>query len=154
CSIAIISGIFLMSTITPGFSIPDRICTSKSVPPAKMRAALPAFANAPIASSSVSGARYRSSVMVFPPSPFCPPAPYERWPFVGPAVRQAYTAGGGWNSLRDQVDPAGSYARGGLAGRIAPRWELGGGPSAVIASAAKQSMPQREDRWIASLRSQ
>jgi hypothetical protein len=35
-----------------------------------MRPALPAAANAPIASSSVCGARYRISVMVFLTSPF------------------------------------------------------------------------------------
>ena len=74
CSIAVISGIFLMSTITPGLSTPERICTRRSVPPARMRAALPAVANAPIASSSVSGARYRSSVMDSAISHFvCPP---------------------------------------------------------------------------------
>jgi hypothetical protein len=31
---------------------------------------------------------------------------------------------------------------------------IANGLNPVIASAAKQSMPQREDRWIASLRSQ
>src|SRR3989442_13560567 len=77
-----------------------------------MRAGLPAFANAAIVSSSEVGARYRSSVMVFRDLPFCLPAPYGRWPYIGPAVRQAYTGMNGWNSLRDQVDTAGSYARG------------------------------------------
>src|SRR6202000_452182 len=43
-----------------------RICTKRSLPRARMRAALPAAANAPIASSSVCGAMYRISVMVFP----------------------------------------------------------------------------------------
>ncbi|MEA2896242.1 MAG: hypothetical protein QOJ84_1857 [Bradyrhizobium sp.] len=41
-------------------------CTSRSVPPARTRAALPAPANALIASSSVRGAKYRTSVMVIP----------------------------------------------------------------------------------------
>jgi hypothetical protein len=89
----VISAIFLMSTITPGFSTPDRICTSKSVPPARMRAALPLIANAPIASSSVSGARYRSSVMVFPPISRLSARPIWAMALSGPAVAQAYTAG-------------------------------------------------------------
>jgi hypothetical protein len=44
CSIAVISAIFLMSTIRPGRTAPERICTRRSVPPARMRAALPAAA--------------------------------------------------------------------------------------------------------------
>jgi hypothetical protein len=54
--------------------------------------------------------------------PRCLPAPYGRRPYPGPAVRQAYTAEGDWNSLSDRVDTAGSYARGGACGgRIVPR---------------------------------
>ena len=71
CSIALISAIFLMSTIRPGRTAPERICTNRSVPPARMRAALPAAANAPIASSSVCGATYRISVMLVTRLP-CP----------------------------------------------------------------------------------
>jgi hypothetical protein len=58
-----------MSTIRPGFTAPERICTSKSVPPAMMRAALPAAAKALTASSSVRGLKYRMSVMSLPNSP-------------------------------------------------------------------------------------
>src|SRR6516225_5273309 len=73
-SIVVISAIFLISTINPGRTRPARICTRRSVPPARMRAALPAAAKAPIASSSVPGAMYLTSVILFPRFPFRPPA--------------------------------------------------------------------------------
>jgi uncharacterized protein (DUF2336 family) len=38
--------------------------------------------------------------------------------------------------------------------RVVAFWKTRSSPSSVIASEAKQSMPQRGDRWIASLRSQ
>ena len=91
-SMAVISAIFLMSTIRPGFTAPERICTRRSVPPARMRAALPAAANALIASSSVRGLKYRISVMVFRPSPFicaardlaaCPSLGLQAWKPTG-----------------------------------------------------------------------
>ena len=50
----------------PGRIAPARICTSRSVPPARMRAALPAAAKALTASASVVGARYRASVIGHP----------------------------------------------------------------------------------------
>ena len=118
CSMPVISAIFLMSTIRPGCTPPARICTRRSVPPARMRAALPAAANAPIASSSVPGAKYRISVMSFPSSP----VPARAWlkAIIGslfrPAEPGAYTANGDWNSL-------GSRPGGGLpcTGRLAPQ---------------------------------
>ena len=87
-SIAVISAIFLMSTIRPGFTAPERICTRRSVPPARMRAALPAAANAPIASSSVRGRQISDIRHGVPPSPFFCPPHMGGWPCSGLAVRK------------------------------------------------------------------
>src|SRR5712671_2800954 len=109
-SIVVISAIFLMSTIRPGRTAPERICTRRSVPPARMRAALPAAANALIASSSVRGLKYRISVMVVLLSP-CPLANVDCWlAFPRPAEGGAYTGKNDWNSLRGPVQAAGTYA--------------------------------------------
>ena len=52
-----------------------------------------------------------------PPSPILSARPIWAMALYWPgSASQAYTAGGGWNSLRDQVDTAGSYARGGACG--------------------------------------
>ena len=102
-SMAVISAIFLMSTIRPGRTLPARICTRRSVPPARTRAALPAAAKAETASSSVRGLTYRISVMWFPPFPFCARAPGDcRLTFAEGAGRESadYTGCGDWNSLR------------------------------------------------------
>jgi hypothetical protein len=80
-----------------------------------MRAALPAAANAPIASSSVRGATYRISVMFVPVFPLF---------FIHCLISVfwlagiAYTAGGDWNSLRPPVNLAVSYAETVLAGAL------------------------------------
>ena len=54
----VISAIFFTSTITPGFAMPARICTSRSVPPARIRPAPLAATMAATASSIVSGEQY------------------------------------------------------------------------------------------------
>ncbi len=132
CSIAVISGIFLMSTITPGLSTPERICTRRSVPPARMRAALPAAANAPIASSSVRRRQVSEFRHGFRNLPFCLPAPYGRRPLSGPAVRRAYTGKAVGTACEIRFRRQAPMRAAGLARQIAPRderdkWVLSGG---------------------------
>ena len=117
----VISAIFLMSTIRPGRTMPERICTKRSVPPARMRAALPAAANAPIASSSVRGAKYRISVMLLPSFPLSP-RPLLWWlTFMRPSDLEAYTGESDWNSLCAAVQVMGTDAPRELALRSGPQ---------------------------------
>ena len=91
------------------------------MPPAMMRAALPAAANAPIASSSVRGAKYRVFVMLLPSFPLSPRPSLWWLTFMRPSDLEAYTGESDWNSLCAPVQVMGTDAPRELALRSGPQ---------------------------------